>query len=52
MVDETYESLMERAKREFDFKKWRVWLQAKAAELQGAGLETSCRFGPDDGSKP
>ena len=36
----------------FDYNKWRAWLQAKAAELEGSGVKTSFGYGPDEGKKP
>lgn len=36
----------------FNYKQWQAWLQAKASELQGDGVTTSLRSGPDTGNKP
>jgi hypothetical protein len=36
----------------FDFQRWRLWLEAKAAALEAEGLEASFGAGPDDGPKP
>src|ERR1039457_4772986 len=47
-----YKTLMDRAEREFDFKRWRAWLQAKAVELQRDTIKTQFGCGPDDGPKP
>jgi len=36
----------------FDFRRWREWLEPKAAELEAEGFEARFAAGPDDGPKP
>jgi len=36
----------------FDFQRWRLWLKAKAADLEAEGLEVRFAATPDDKPKP